>query len=81
MVVRVGDVGEEIINSKSLLIVVQSSTHVQHGLQHARPPVPYHLLEFVQVHVHCISDAIQPSHPLKPSSPSALNLSQHQGLF
>ena len=34
-----------------------------------------------QVHVHCISDAIQPSHPLTPCSPSALNLSQHQGIF
>ena len=44
-------------------------------------PVPYHLPEFAQVHVHCISDAVQPSHPLMPSSPSALNLSQHQGLF
>ena len=44
-------------------------------------PVPHHLLEFAQVHVHCISDAIQPSHPLKPSSSSALNLSWHQGLF
>ena len=32
-------------------------------------------------HVHCIGDAIQPSHPLSPSSPSAFNLSQHQGLF
>ena len=44
-------------------------------------PVPHHLPEFAQVHVHCISDAIQPFHPLMPSSPSALNLSQHQGLF
>ena len=44
-------------------------------------PVPHHLLEFAQVHIHCISDAIQPSHPLTPSSPSALNLAQHQGLF
>ena len=43
-------------------------------------PVPHHLPKFVQVHVHCISDAIQSSHPLTPSS-SALNLSQHQGLF
>ena len=41
--------------------------------------VPHHILESSQVHVHCISDAIQPSHPLTPSS--ALNLSQHQGLF
>ena len=44
-------------------------------------PVPHHLPEFAQVHVHCIGDAIQPSHPLIPSSPSAFNLSQHQGLF
>ena len=43
--------------------------------------VPYHLLKFAQVHVHCIGDAIQPSYPLMPSFSSALNLSQHQGLF
>ena len=48
-----------------------------HGLQHARP---HHLLKFVQVHVHCNGDAIQPSYLLMPSS-SALSLSQHQGLF
>ena len=44
-------------------------------------PVPHYLLEFDQVRVHWIRDAIQPSHPLLPSSPFALNLSQHQGLF
>ena len=44
-------------------------------------PVPHHLPEFAQVHVHCIDDAIQSSHPLTPSSLSAFNLSQHQGLF
>ena len=43
--------------------------------------VPYYLQKFAQVHVRCIGDAIQPSHPLIPSFPSALNLSQHQGLF
>ena len=32
------------------------------------------------MHICCVDDAIQPSHPLLPSSP-ALNLSQHQGLF
>ena len=30
---------------------------------------------------HWVGDAIQPSHPLSPPSPPALNLSQHQGLF
>ena len=44
-------------------------------------PVPHHLLKFAQVHGHCINNAIQPSHPLTSSSPSALNPSQHQGLF
>ena len=44
-------------------------------------PVPHHLLEFVQVHVHCIGDAIQPYCPLSPSFPSAFNLSQYQCLF
>ena len=44
-------------------------------------PVPHHLPDFAQAHAHCISDAVQPSHLLTPSSPSALSLSQHQGLF
>ena len=44
-------------------------------------PVHHHLLELTQTHVHWVSDAIQPSHPLPSPSPSALNLSQHQGLF
>ena len=44
-------------------------------------PVPLSLPKFAQVHVHCIGDAIQPSHPLTSSSLSALNLSQYQGFF
>ena len=43
-------------------------------------PVPHHLLRFAQVHVRCIGEDVQPSHPLMLSSPSALSLSQHQGL-
>ena len=43
-------------------------------------PVPHHLPEFAQVHVHWISDAIQPSHPLLPPS-STFSLFQYQGLF
>ena len=31
--------------------------------------VPHHLPKFAQVHVHCIGDTIQPSHPLMPSFP------------
>ena len=44
-------------------------------------PFPHHILQFAQVHVHYISDPIQPPHLLLPSSPSAFSLSQHQGLF
>ena len=44
-------------------------------------PVYYQLPEFTQTHVHRVSDAIQPSHPLSSPSPPALNLSQDQGLF
>ena len=44
-------------------------------------PVHHQLPESTQTHVHWVSDAIQPSHPLSPPSPPALNLSQHQGLF
>ena len=59
------------------------------GLQHARlsctlqSPVStilHYLLEFAQVHIHWVDDAIQPPHPLSPFS-SAFNLSQYQGLF
>ena len=38
------------------------------------------LPEFAQTHIHWVSDAIQPSHPLSPTSPPALSLSPHQGL-
>ena len=44
-------------------------------------PVLYHLPEFTQTHIHWVSDAIQTSHLISPSSPSAFNLSQDQGLF
>ena len=44
-------------------------------------PVHHQLPEIAQIHVHRVADAIQPSHPLSPSSPPAFNLSQHEGLF
>ena len=52
-----------------------------HGLQHTRLHYVLHrFLEFAEAHVHWVSDAIQPSHPVTPYF-SALNLSQHQVLF
>ena len=43
-------------------------------------PIHHQLTELIQTHVHWVSDAIQPFHPLLPPSPPAFNLSQHQGL-
>ena len=52
-------------------------------MNHSTPGLPVHhqLPESTQTHVHWVSDAVQPSYPLSTSSPPALNLSQHQGLF
>ena len=44
-------------------------------------PVHHQPPEFTQTHVHRVSDAIQPSHPLSSPSPPAPNPSQHQSLF
>ena len=44
-------------------------------------PVHHQLPEFTETHVHRVSDAIQPSHPLSSPSPLAPNPSQHQSLF
>ena len=68
---------------------VQFSSIVQSCLTLCNPkhcntsgfPVLHQLPELAQTHVHQVSDAIQPSHPLSSPSPPAFNLSQHQGLF
>jgi len=44
-------------------------------------PVHHQLPEFTQTHVHWVSCAIQPFHPLLSPSPPAPNPYQHQGLF
>ena len=44
-------------------------------------PDHHRLLELAHTHVHQVSDAIHPSHPLSSPWPPAFNLSQHQGLF
>ena len=43
-------------------------------------PVHHQLPEFTQTHIHRVSDAIQPSHPLMSPSSPAFNLSQHEAL-
>ena len=52
-------------------------------MNHSTPGLSVHhqLPETTQTHVHWVSDAIQPSHPLSAPSPPILNLSHHQGLF
>ena len=61
--------------------LVTSDSLQPHGLQHARLPCASPTPRVAQTHVHWVSDAIQPAHPvLSPSSP-AFSLSQHQGLF
>ena len=44
-------------------------------------PVHHHLLEFTQIHVHWVGDAIQPSHPLLSPFPPDFSISRYQGLF
>ena len=44
-------------------------------------PVHQQLLDLTQAHVHWVSDAIQPSHPLSSLFSPTFNLSQHQGLL
>ena len=62
--------------------VTQSCLTLCNPMDCSMPGFPVHrqLLELAQTHVHRVSDAIQPSHPLSSPSP-AFNLSQHQGLF
>ena len=63
--------------------VAQSCPTLCNPMNCSMPGLPVHhqLLEFTQTHVHWVSDAIQPSHPLLSPSPPAPNPSQHQGLF
>ena len=43
--------------------------------------VHHKLPELAETPVYRVGVAIQPSHPLSPSSPPDFNLAQHQGLF
>ena len=63
--------------------VAQSCLTVCDPMNCSTPGLPVHhqLPEFTQIHVHRVSDAIQPSHPLSSPSPPAPNPSQHQSLF
>ena len=63
--------------------VAQSCPTLCNPMDYSMPGLPVHhqLPEFTQTHVHWVGDAIQSSHPSSSPSPTAINLSQHQGLF
>ena len=63
--------------------VAQSCLTLCDPMNHSTPGLAVHhqLPEFSQTHVHRVSDAIQPSHPLSSPSPPAPNSSQHHGVF
>ena len=52
-----------------------------HGLHTPGAPVLHYPLQFVQIWVHWVGDAMQSSHPLSSPSPPALNLSPASGSF
>ena len=69
-----GIVGVVVVLGRVQLFATPWAAACQASLSHYLP-------EFAQTHVRWVGDAIQPSHPLSPPTPPALNHSQHQGLF
>jgi len=69
--------------SDQIRSVAQSCLTLFDPMNHSTSGFPVHhqLPEFTQTHIHRVSDAIQPSHPLSSPSPLAPNPSQHQSLF
>ena len=70
--------------AKQFSLVAQSRLTLFNPMYCSTPGLPgvhHQVPEFIQTHVHQVSNAIQPSHPLSSPSPPAFNLSQHQGLF
>ena len=70
-------------HSDQIRSVAQSCLTLCNPVNRSMPGLPVHhqLPEFTETHVHRVSDAIQPSHPLSSPSPLAPNPSQHQSLF
>ena len=71
------------LRSDQIRSVAQSCLTLCDPMNCSTPGLPVHhqLPEFTQTHVHRVTDAIQPSHPLSSPSPPAPNPSQHQSLF
>ena len=71
------------LQSDQIRSVAQSCPTLCDPMNRSTPGLPVHhqLPEFTETHVHQVSDAIQPSHPLSSPSPLVPNPSQHQSLF
>ena len=71
------------ILSDQIRSVAQSCPTLCDPMNRSTPGLPIHhqLPECTETHIHRVSDAIQPSHPLSSPSPPAPNPSQHQSLF
>ena len=71
------------IRSDQIRSVAQLCPTLCDPMNRSTPGLPVHhqFLEFTETHVHRVSDAIQPSHPLSSPSPLAPNPSQHRSLF
>ena len=71
------------IHSVQFSLVAQWCPTLCDPMNHSTPGLPVHhqFPEITQTHVHWVSDAIQPSHPLSSPSPPAFSLSQNQGPF
>ena len=72
----------DIFSSVQFSSIAQSCPALCEPMNRSMPGLPVHhqLPEFTQTHVHRVSDAIQPSHPLSSPSFPAPNPSQHQSL-
>ena len=69
-------------NNSQIRSFAQSCLTLCNSMNCSTPDLPVHHQppEFTETHVHRVSDAIQPSHPLSSPSPLAPNPSQHQSL-
>ena len=73
--------GKLVFSSDQFSLSVVSDSLWPHESSMPGLPVHHQLPELTQTHVHWVSDAIQPTHPLSSPSPPAPNPFQHQGLF
>ena len=69
-------IGADFIEAVQFNSVTQSCLTLCSPMDCSMPgfPVHHHLLELAQTHVHCVGDAIQPSHPLLSPSPPTFSL-------